>query len=251
MYERELQQLGLSEKEARVYLAALELGSATAQEIAQKAGLRRPTTYVIIEGLIKHGFLSWHERGKKRFVSAEFPEVLMHLFVEQEEELKRKKTYAEKLLPELKRIFEHAKEHPKVRFFEGKEGLKAIQEDFLRTARLEAYEIFPLEGIVNVFSEQERKIQLEKRVARKIRMRSICAVSDPTRALSEKLVNLRYIDAQKFPIGIDLLIYEEKVAIASLRGKLIGVIVESKEIADTFRIIFELAWLGAEREPSR
>lgn len=42
MLERVLEKFGLSEKEAKIYLATLELGQATVQQIAKKAGLVRP-----------------------------------------------------------------------------------------------------------------------------------------------------------------------------------------------------------------
>ena len=50
---QQLKQLGLEEKQAKIYLASLELGPDTAQNIAYKASLKRPTTYVILEELIK------------------------------------------------------------------------------------------------------------------------------------------------------------------------------------------------------
>lgn len=52
-----LKNLGLNEKEARVYLAALELGEASVQEIAQKSGVKRVTAHVAIEKLKTEGLL--------------------------------------------------------------------------------------------------------------------------------------------------------------------------------------------------
>lgn len=245
MYERELEQLGLSEKEARVYLAALELGAATVQEVAQKAGVRRPTAYLAFEELVRQGLLSWHERGKKRYVAAEFPDALLRVLVRREDELKARKTQIVRMLPALKDIFNHAKEHPRVRFFEGKEGLKAIQDDFLKTAKREALEIFSEDDVERVFSSTERNEQRTRRKEKKISGRYIYTRSAGPLPHAAPMTRGRYISAERFPIGVDLLIYEYRVAIASLRGKLVGVIIESKEIADTFRTIFELAWLGA------
>jgi len=55
MLIQELQKLGLSDKESKVYLASLELGPAPIAAIAKQASVNRPTTYVIIESLIKKG----------------------------------------------------------------------------------------------------------------------------------------------------------------------------------------------------
>lgn len=74
--EQELIAVGLSDKEAKVYLAALSLGEATAQQIAAKATVSRPTTYVIIESLAKQGLISSFDKGKKRYFAAARPEKL-------------------------------------------------------------------------------------------------------------------------------------------------------------------------------
>lgn len=67
--------LGLSEKEAKVYLAALELAQDSAQNIAKKAGVNRPTTYVILEKLMKLGLANTLEENKKTLFVAESPGV--------------------------------------------------------------------------------------------------------------------------------------------------------------------------------
>ena len=56
--KEKLQELGLSEKEARVYLALFELGPSVVSGLAKKAGINRSTTYVILETLAKRGLVS-------------------------------------------------------------------------------------------------------------------------------------------------------------------------------------------------
>lgn len=51
-----LEQLGMHEKKAEVYLACLELGNATAYLIAKKVGLKRPTVYDIANQLMREEF---------------------------------------------------------------------------------------------------------------------------------------------------------------------------------------------------
>ena len=75
--KKELEHLGLSEKESRVYLAALELGPSPVQDISHKAHVNRATTYVMIEALSARGLLSTFQKGKKRFYAAESPDRLL------------------------------------------------------------------------------------------------------------------------------------------------------------------------------
>jgi predicted transcriptional regulator len=60
-----LKTAGLDEKEAQVYLGLLELGTASVQLIASKAGLKRPTTYLILDSLQAKGMVSIIPRAKK------------------------------------------------------------------------------------------------------------------------------------------------------------------------------------------
>jgi sugar-specific transcriptional regulator TrmB len=78
-----LRHLGLSENEAKVYMAMLELGPSVVVEIARKSGINRPTTYVQIESLKKKGLVSTQAKGKKQFFIAESPDKLELLIEKQ------------------------------------------------------------------------------------------------------------------------------------------------------------------------
>ena len=113
MYEKELQALGLSEKEAKVFLASLELGPDTVQNIAKKSGINRPTAYVQIESLKKKGLMSEVEKGKKVLNTAESPERLSSLLNALEKELDFKKIEIKRILPALQELSLGAGERPK------------------------------------------------------------------------------------------------------------------------------------------
>ena len=241
MFEPELKSIGLSDKEARVYLAVLELGQATVQDIAKKSGIRRPTAYLALEELAKLGLVSWHEQGSKRLLSAEFPERLMRLLDRNEQELKIKRTETEKILPRLKALYDQAREHPRVRFFEGKEGLKAMQEDFLRTKTSSIVEIFPRDEYEELFSESEREVYRLRRSKKHVRGQTFYTHKAGPIAKYPQGVETKYLPL-KSGIASDLIIYGNKVAMAVFRGKPMGIIIESKEIAETLRALFSLAW---------
>lgn len=100
-----LLKLGLSEKEAKVYLAALTLGSAPAAKIAQQAGVNRPVTYVILEKLAQMKLVTYYDKGKIQTYTAESPERLSLILQEQEREIKRTYAELEEKLPELQSLF--------------------------------------------------------------------------------------------------------------------------------------------------
>jgi sugar-specific transcriptional regulator TrmB len=244
-YESELKNLGLSDKETKVYLASLELGAETMLKIARIAGVNRPTTYVQVESLIKKGLMSSFVKGKKRYFSAEPPERLLGLVDIARKDFEEKEKSFKNILPELKNVFDVAGERPRVRFYEGREGFQAIIDDVLRSKFKSMEEFTSLEDAYKVFPPHP-KDHRHKILAKfkKIPMRVIYASSQKPAILQAKS---RFVPKEKFPFSTDITIYGEKVAIFSLRGKLIGTIIESKEIADTLRAIFDLTWESSEK----
>jgi sugar-specific transcriptional regulator TrmB len=251
----ELKKIGLSENEAKVYLALLELGSATAQEIAQKSGVNRPTTYVQLDSLIKMGLVSSFEKApanKKRkpktFFRIEDPEYLKRLVSREKLQVQEREVVLKDILPELGRLFAVAGERPRVRFFEGKEGLITMREEFLKTKDKEIEVITSADAIQEVFSEKERRDYMQRRAQKGIKVREIYTRKmgksmTPIRPLTES----RFIPENLFPVNSHIIIYSNNIAIAAMKGKLIGVVIESQEIAKSMRSIFNLAWQAAEK----
>jgi sugar-specific transcriptional regulator TrmB len=150
---KELQDIGLAEKEAKVYLAALEIGRATADQLAKQAKIVRPTTYVQLESLMKKGLMSTYQEGKKTYFAPESPELLRRLLLKQKDDLTAKERDLTSLLPDLLRQFEGAGERPVVRFFPGKEGITAVREELLKTKDKNTYVLFSYGQLRKIYSE--------------------------------------------------------------------------------------------------
>ena len=241
-------QLGLSEKESKVYLAALELGESTVQEIAKKAGINRTTAYFHIEDLIKKGLISSIEKKKKRYFYASNPENLLRMIDLKEKEISDLKKDLNSLLPELKTIYNLAPHKPKVHFFEGIEGLRSIQEDILRSKFKEGFGLVNLDDAYKVFppSPKDHRHKLKKKFLKEKVIRKIIYTSKKGEILPRKenqpSVERKFIDSQKFSFHTEIYIYGEKIALTSLKGKLIGIIIEDSELAQSLKILFKLAW---------
>ena len=239
----QLKDLGLSENEAKVYMAMLELGPATMLEIAAKAGVNRPTAYVQVESLKKMGLVSTQIKGKKQLFLAESPDQLEFIIEKKENEIEQKKDELKKILPELVSIFNLSNDKPQVRFFEGKEGLIKMQDEFLKTKNKEVVS-FSTDSILKIFPDHPQKYS-PRRVAKGIRTRLIYTGSQGP-ILNKKddkmLREAKYIAPDKFPFKSDIAIYDDNISISALEGKTVGIIITHKEIANSFRAIFELIW---------
>jgi HTH-type transcriptional regulator, sugar sensing transcriptional regulator len=246
----ELKKIGLSENEAKVYLALLELGNSAVQEISKKAGVKRPTTYVQLELLMKMGLVTSFDKESnkgsppKTFFRAEDPEYLKKIVEREKRSAVERERELGDILPELGKLFISAGERPRVRFFEGVEGLKAMQDEFLKTKDKEIEAIASLDDVMKIFPKHPEEYA-PRRVQKGIRSKLIYTSSKGP--FLKDLDNLmlresRFVSSRDFQFTCDITIYGDKVALAALRERPFGIIIESNEIANSLRSIFYLAW---------
>lgn len=233
-----LEQFGLQGKKADVYLAALELGSSSVIDIAKKAGIKRTTCYDILQDLIGEGLISETSKGKKRLFVGEDPEKIQR-------NLKNKERLFSEILPQLQSIHNVRGAKPKIRFYEGKEGLKEVYEDTLENNR----EIlsFGSYDVVHMLGMDWAQDYLKKRTKKEIYVRAIVPgeqrmVKDFIEKDQEQRRSTKTIDPKKYPFSIEINIYgHQKVALMSAKEE-IGLIIEGQEIHNTMKLIFELIW---------
>lgn len=128
MLEKELQRLGMNEKEAAVYTAALKLGPTTAIKISKSTGLKRTTVYGILDALKTRGLVSIELSGLKQYYVAAAPEQFESLMAEQ------RRTF-ENILPELMALHKLRGSKGELKYYEGPEGIKSVYESTLRTLK--------------------------------------------------------------------------------------------------------------------
>ncbi len=246
---KELKRLGLKDKEAAVYLACLELGPSPVQQISRKANVVRATTYVVLDVLAERGLVAQYKEGKKTLFSAEPPRQLLRLIEKQEEVLREKKHDLEQLLPELQMIVKSTQDRPYVRYYAGKEGLRAIRSEIIMYCQPgdTIYNFTPTDHVYAVFSEPDDTF-VKQRSAKRIKALTLFSAKNPNlraQLLREHSQDRRYVPADKFPSSSGLTVFRDRVAIGSFSGHLGGVIIENNSIAETMKHLFMMAWDGA------
>lgn len=244
MIHKILEGLGLQPKEAKVYLAALELGSSPVSAIGSKAKINRVSTYDILEKLAKKGLVNFMIKRDIKFYTATDPALVT-------EEFKKRADELEKALPELKRLRGETS-HPKIQYFEGLEGIKRIYADTLNS-NSEILNYCNSQAIRESWPEYDTEY-VQKRIEKNIQLRGIAPDDEYGKKVQAKdsysVREIRLISKDKYNFTNEINIYDNKVSIISTKDELIGMIIESVEIANTQRALFEMIWSFANAKVS-
>jgi hypothetical protein len=251
MLTKQLQGLGFTEKEARVYVGLLELGAATALELSQKTSLNRATTYVTLDSLGKRNLVSKVSKQKKTVFCIEHPLQILDHLEREKNNVEIKISLAKTLMPELEMLEKVTGEIANVKFYEGKEGIAMIQKDFMRARPKEFLNIFNINIALKHFpvsKNDHRQIVREKKMPGRL-----IAVYDPKINIPNLPTfpnsEMRYLPLSKFKnfFNSEISIFNDKAVLISYQGKLMAVMIQNKAIVDGLRLLFELAWQGSEK----
>ena len=242
-----LEYVGFSEKEVLVYLALLELGKGTVTQISRKAGINRPTGYHILASLrLKELVREYGKEPKQEYV-AESPDQIEKFLIKKIESDQVYVNEIRKIIPELKSMH-NISSRPKISFYEGKEGLEKVYEDTL-TSHEEILSYASVED-VSLALPHYFPLYFKRRTKKGIPIRAIFPDSPEARKLTsfnkEEIRETALVPARLYSFHPEINIYDNKVMIASWREKL-GIIIESSEIADVMKKVFELSWAEAKR----
>ncbi|EKD58879.1 MAG: transcriptional regulator, TrmB [uncultured bacterium] len=240
--KNELQNIGLNDKEARIYLACLELGPTNIQNIASKADIKRSTVYEILESLKGKGLMHTTTKGKRKQYLAAEPENLLATIKEKEKALKE-------ILPQLKSINNVGFAKPKITFYEGKEGLREIYMEALKSSTNNADWISPMKSVLETVGTEWMEHYVELKVKKNYWIRSI-HVSDlvidsykyqDSTTFKKTLRDVRF-SPKDMNIPNAIGIYDNKVAILSSRKEGFGFIIESDDYAQSMKELYKLLW---------
>jgi len=235
-----VESIGLPPEESALYLAGLSLGSSPASAFAKRAGMNRITAYNHLESLAKRGLLTVVQaKSGKKYAPVSPEEFAL--------EARKNVDALHRVLPELRALQGASFRSPQVKFFQGWEGVKRVYEDTL-TAEGELLN-FANSALVRAHWEHYDEEYVAERVRRKLHLRGIAPDDEAGKhvhGLDHKaLREIRLVPAKDFNFNNEINIYDQKVAIVSFgegEGELFGIIIESADVADTQRQIFEMAW---------
>lgn len=230
-----LEKLGLSDKEARVYLAGLALGSATVQELSKRAKIKRTTVYEVLQVLKSKELFRETIKNKKRLFIAAHPNQL-------KVDLNDKQSILEKVFHDLSTLAIVEKGRPHVVYYDSLESIHRAYEEALKKVKKETLGIGSLtvaqnlgEGWLNGYIKKRKKLGI---IARTL------VDSDEehwhTRDFDDKRVTRVISGKGSVPVNIE--VFDDTVLITSLEGEMLGLSIESKKVSKAVKTMLELIW---------
>jgi len=239
-----LEELGLSEAEARVYLALLETGSTPAGLIIKKTGLHRGTTYQILQRLKEKGLVSSIIKGKKQYFEPASPDRLMDVLKELEEKL-------QSIIPALNEKLRASKEKQEVTVYYGVKGIRSVMDKTLEELNPngEYYDF----GVSGLFREiMGAYWDLWQKKKRKYKIKSKVIFSEELKTKNPELLKDYFGEARFHPKEYssitDTIIYKDTVLLIIWTAKPpIAVVIKNKDNAESYKNQFRLMWKFAKK----
>ena len=244
-----LEELGIAESARLVYLSLLQHGETTARLLAERTGITRPSVYDQIKLLKKYDLVVERDIDGKTFFGAGDVRQVSHILGDHIERLEIGKNLFDKNLSEL--VAQTHTVQPKIRFFEGKEGVQQMLKDMLWYEDITVSMCWPFTHMLSVLGKDYLEEFSKRRVRDRIALRTIWAHGERDKKKNsftgvDTLVERRYAKAgQAFRMSYS--IYDDKVVFISSAKEAYGFVVQSKEFAELMFMQFELLWNNSKK----
>jgi len=239
---------GLSDKQSQVYLALLQLGTATALLIAKKAEIKRPTTYIVLDELVELGLVSIMRTQNTTHYTAVNPRRILN-------DIRRKERIVNDALPELLALYKDNTDKPSIEVFEGENGMKNIYMDIIATLKRGKEVCFFGFPYNSSFYNDILESWMKETKSKRHKVREILPESDDKR-LSKYIAMRKKNKNQQFQTKIlsknygavlnDNAIVENKLILFSTSQNPYALVIQNKDIANSYRAIFEVLWEKAQ-----
>ena len=226
----QLTRLGLNGRQARVYLAMLQLGPASAIEIAKHTKFKHPTVYDVLDVLEERGLITESlVNGRKMFAPEE------------------RKSALESVLPDLQDLYLGGTHRTRIHFYEGRAGVLAVRSELLNVKSKEYFYFGAVQEMMRLSSPEEEAAYTQERIRRGIRSWSIRnrereVAFDYMQPGEANLRNVRYFPRPMSDSVSGLYIYDDKIMVSSALKENYTVIIESRELFTLMKALWQCIW---------
>jgi sugar-specific transcriptional regulator TrmB len=238
-----LEDIGLTNPQALAYKALVESGSANAPAIAAVIQESRSNTYKVLDRLCEIGLASKDQTGNKVQYYPTSPSALEKLIHDKAAAVKLQESKLNAALPSMLDYYFAHSEQAGIRFFQGKEGMRQIFTEILKTGQ--TFYLLRSPSDLKYYDPEFFTELKKKRRAMGIKTISITpdvpsANHDPEQDKRDGMIRT-WIHGDDYTAPVEWNIAGDKVAFISYGEEAMGVLIESPQIAESFRQVFQLA----------
>ncbi len=242
-----LKNLGLDEKEIRIFLQTAHQKLAPVSQIAKKTGLKRTTCYQIIENLVKRKYIRRYIQHGMKYYAAASLEELKQLLDKQAAPLEEARNLLAHDTSELKKFYNVGTADTQISFYEGYEEIQLAYDKVLDQEDSEIYSLLRKEETANHPLKKYWEKYLQKRQQLGKKSKSLVPASQRSKTyVKTSAQENRYtvsIKEQDIPIVGDLKVCGNLVAIISQhQGRIFGITIENPRTAAMFKGILKTLW---------
>lgn len=257
-FTNQLKQLGLPEREAKVLQFLLYSGDHSPSSIAKELGVGRSTVYDILNILNNKGLVIKKVVSKGKFVfQATSPKFWSEFWREQESRLQKQKGVLAKMLPDLEMLYHKSAHQPRVVFYEGQRNIRRAALDSLNALSLEIIGYSSVSQVVKFLTPKFIAYYTSQKIKRHIGSRFVLSGPKEGTALIKEytakyykndpsgqyIPRYRLYHSSRYEMKNEIMIYDDKMVIINLTPPhYSAVLIQNKDIADSQRAIFEIAW---------
>ncbi len=244
-----LREIGLTDGEAKVYLALAKIGLSKTGPLAASAGVSYSKVYKILARLELKGLATHVIKGGVKHFSASEPKRLLDYLEDEQNKIDSRKVALERMLPSIEKQF-HSVPHSEAVLFTGFKAVTNVFRNLLD--ELNKGDTYCIMG-VRYFDEVSQMRNFFHKYHQMRALKGIKVKMIANYDMREKLVKptMKFSDVRYFPkelgLNINVLLYNGKTFINTWENDTISVLIQNKTITDSMQRMFDEFWKNAEK----
>ncbi len=240
-----LKSLDLTPNQIEVYLTLLQLGQCTASTLSNKLKINRTTLYSTLKVMQNKGLVSNYKKQSATFFSAISPDLILEKARRKLNEVQTYFNQIENIIPELKSLEQLYANSPKLKLYEGAEGIKALYTETFKSKKIHAF--IPLHTLPKELHSFLTKEYIEMRKENESFTHAIVDNSPFAKKYQTKdkdsYRETKIIPYKNLPLDAEISLYgKNKIAIISFTDELVGFSIENQAMYNTLLSVFKIVW---------
>lgn len=237
MNEELLTQIGLTQSQAKVYLALIQNGESTAPKVAELSKESRTNAYMILEKLESLGLIEKVPGAKKLTYQPLNPTALEKLAEENTHKVAEAEESIKRSMPQLLSYFYTFTEKPGIRLLQGEQGLREIYQDTLREKKDIYFLRTPAEtdALGAQFFHQYKKRRAFLGITTYAYTQDTETGRRNVREDGANKIVRSWIEQDDYTAPVEIDVYGDKTAFLAFGDEFMGVIIQSPYIAESMR----------------